>query len=67
MNEDVLGGTCGIHVEEKGIYGVLVGRPESKRLMGIPRHRWEDNIKKDFSEVGIDSANRIRLAQDRVQ
>jgi hypothetical protein len=46
---------------------VLVGRPEGKRPLGRPRRRWEDNIKLDLTEIGIDGANWIRLAQDRVQ
>jgi hypothetical protein len=45
----------------------LVGRPKGKRPLGRPRRRWEDNIKLDFREIGIDEANWIRLAQDRVQ
>jgi hypothetical protein len=47
--------------------GVLVGRPEGKRPLGKPRLMWEDNIKLVFREIGIDGANWIRLAQDRVQ
>jgi hypothetical protein len=46
---------------------VLVGRPKSKRPLGRHRHRWEDNIKLDLREIGIDGANWIWLAQDRVQ
>jgi hypothetical protein len=53
--------------EGRGVYRVLVGRPERKRPLGRPRRRWEDNIKMDLSEIGIDGANWIRLAQDRVQ
>jgi hypothetical protein len=45
----------------------LVRRPEGKRPLGGPRHRWEDNIKIDLKEIGINGANRICLAQDRVQ
>jgi hypothetical protein len=45
----------------------LVGRPEGKRPVRRPRRRWEDNIKMDLREIGIDEANWIRLAQDRVQ
>jgi hypothetical protein len=45
----------------------LVRRPEGKRPLGRPRRRWEDNIKMDLGEIGIDEANWIRLAQDRVQ
>jgi hypothetical protein len=41
--------------------------PEGKRPGGRPRRRWEDNIKLDIREIGIDGANWIRLAQDRVR
>jgi hypothetical protein len=53
--------------EGRGIYRVLVGRPEGKRQLGRPRHMWEDNIKVDLRETGIDGANWIQLAQNRVQ
>jgi hypothetical protein len=38
--------------ERRGVYRVLVGRPEGKRPIGRPRRRWEDNIKMDLQEVG---------------
>jgi hypothetical protein len=47
--------------------GFLFGRHEGKRPLGRLRHRWEDNIKMDLREIGIDAENLIRLAQDRVQ
>jgi hypothetical protein len=53
--------------EGRGVYGVLVGRPEGKRPMASPRRRWEDNIKVDLRETGIDGSSWIQLAQDRVQ
>jgi hypothetical protein len=53
--------------EGRGVYRVLIGRPEGKRPLGRPRCRWEDNIKIDLREIGIDEANWIRLAQDTVQ
>jgi hypothetical protein len=53
--------------EGRGVCRVLVGSPESKRPMGRPRRRWEDNIKMDLREIGIDVANWIRLTQDRVR
>jgi hypothetical protein len=53
--------------EGRGAYGVLIGRPEGKRPLGRPRCRWEDNIKVDLGETGINGANWIWLAQDRVQ
>jgi hypothetical protein len=45
----------------------LVGKPKGKRPLERPRHKWEDNIKLDLREMGIDGANWIQLAQDRVQ
>jgi hypothetical protein len=53
--------------EGRGFYRVLVGRLEGKRQLGRPRRRWEDNIKMDLREIGINGANWIHLAQDRVQ
>jgi hypothetical protein len=38
--------------EDRGVHRVLVGKPEEKRPLGRPRHRWEDNIKMDLQEVG---------------
>ena len=38
--------------EGRGVHRVLVGKPERKRPLGRPRHRWEDNIEMDFQEVG---------------
>jgi hypothetical protein len=53
--------------EGRGVYSVLVGRPQGKRPLGRPRRKWEDHIKLDLREMGIDERNWIRLAQDRVQ
>jgi hypothetical protein len=56
------------HTEEgRGVYRVLVGRSKVKGPLGRPRHRWEDNIKMDLREKGIDGVSWIGLAQDRVQ
>jgi hypothetical protein len=38
--------------EERKVYKVLVGRPEGKKPLGRPRHRWEDEIRKDLRETG---------------
>jgi hypothetical protein len=38
--------------EGRGVHRVLVGKPEGKKPLGRPKHRWEDNIKMDFQEVG---------------
>jgi hypothetical protein len=62
-----VGETCSTHGEGRDVYRVLIGRPEGKRPLRRPRRRWEDNIKMDLRETGIDEANWIRLAQDRVQ
>jgi hypothetical protein len=48
--------------EGRGIYRVLIGRHEGTRPLGRPRRRWEDNIKMDLWEIGIDGANWIQLA-----
>jgi hypothetical protein len=53
--------------KRRGIYRVLVGRPEGKRPLGRPGHRWVDNIKVDLRETGIDGVNWNGLAQDMVQ
>jgi hypothetical protein len=49
-----------------GVYRVLVGRPRGNRPLGRPRCRWEDNIRLDLRETGINGVNWIWLAQDRV-
>jgi hypothetical protein len=64
--EDEEGGTRSTHGEGRGVYRVLVGRPEGKRPLERPSRRWEDNIKIDLTEIEIDGTNWIRLAQDRV-
>jgi hypothetical protein len=51
--------------ESRGLYRVLVGKPEGKSPLGRPRHRWEDNMKMDLQEVGCESTEWIDLAQDR--
>jgi hypothetical protein len=53
--------------EGRSVSGVLVGRSEGKRPLERPRHRWVDNIKMEFRDIGIDGPNWIRLAQDRVR
>jgi hypothetical protein len=51
--------------ERRGVYRVLVGKPEEKGPLGRPRHRWEDNIKMDLKEVGCGDMDLMELAQDR--
>ena len=51
--------------ERRGIYSVLVGKPEGKRPLGRSRHRCEDSIKMDLQEVGCGGTDWIKLVQDR--
>jgi len=51
--------------EKRGVYRVLVGKPEGKRLLGRPSRRWEYNIKMNLQEVGCGGADWIDLTQDR--
>ena len=51
--------------EKRGVYRVLVGKPEGKRPLGTPRRRWEDNIKMDLQEVACGGMDWIELAPDR--
>jgi hypothetical protein len=51
--------------EERGVYRVLVGKPEGKRPLGRPRCKWEDNIRMVLQEVGCEGMDCIGLAQDR--
>jgi hypothetical protein len=51
--------------ERRGAYRALVGKPEERRPLERPRHRWEDNIKMDLGEVGWGCLDWINLAQDR--
>jgi hypothetical protein len=50
--------------EKRGAYRILVGRPEGRRPLGTPRHRWEYNIKMDIQDVGW-GMDWIELAQGR--
>ena len=60
-----MGGACSACGKWKGLYRVLVGKPERKRPLGRPRHRWEDNIKMDLKEVGCGGMDWIDVAQNR--
>jgi len=51
--------------ERRGAYMVLVGKPEGKKPLGRPRHRWEEHIKMNLQEVGCGGMDWIELAQDR--
>ena len=51
--------------EKRGVYRVLVGKPEGKRPLERPKRRWVDNIRTDLQEVGCEYMDCIGLAQDR--
>jgi len=51
--------------ERRGVYSVLVVKPEAKRPLGRPRRRWEDNIRMDLQEVECGVVDWFELAQDR--
>jgi hypothetical protein len=47
-----MGRACSMYGEKTGVYRILVGKPEGRRPLGRPTHRWEDNIKINLTEVG---------------
>jgi hypothetical protein len=51
--------------EKRNVYRLLEGKPEGKRPLGRPRHRWIDNNKMDLLEIGLSVVDWIGLAQDR--
>jgi hypothetical protein len=51
--------------EGRDVYKVLVGKPEGRRLLGIPRRRWEDNIRMDLRKVECGCVDSMELAQNR--
>ena len=51
--------------EGRGVYRVLMGKPEGRRPLGRPRLRWEDSIRMDLREVGCGCVDWMELAQDR--
>jgi hypothetical protein len=52
-------------VDRTGAYRNMVGRPEGRRPLGRPRHRWDNNIKVDVEEVGWGGMDWIAVAQER--
>jgi hypothetical protein len=51
--------------EGRDVYRVLVGKPETKRPLGSPRSKWDDNIRMDLQEVGCEGMDWIELAHYR--
>jgi hypothetical protein len=65
LDKNEMGWSSSAYGGERGVYRVLLGKPEGKIPMGKPRCRWEDNIKADLKEVGCGGMDWIELAQDR--
>ena len=63
-NETETCGACSAYGERRGVYRVLVGKPEGKRPLGRPRRRWVDDSKMDLQEVRCRGTDWIDLAQD---
>jgi hypothetical protein len=61
-----MGGACGMLGRDEK-YNILVGKPEGKRPLGRPWHRWENNIIVDLKEIGWEGVDWIYVAQDRDQ
>jgi hypothetical protein len=61
-----MGGACSTCGERRGVYRVLVGKPEGKRPLERPRRRWEDNIKMDLQEVGCAGMDGWRILVNAV-
>jgi hypothetical protein len=62
-----MGRACSTNGEKRNSYRILVGKPEGKRPLGIPRRRWLDSIKIELREIGWYGMEWIDLVQDRDQ
>ena len=60
-----MGGDVACTGETTGVYRVLVGKPEGKKLLGRSKRKWKDNIKMYLQEVGCGCMDWIELVQDR--
>jgi hypothetical protein len=67
VKEDEMGRACSTNGVKKNVYRILLGNPEGKRSLGIPRRRWVDNIKMGLRETGYGGMDWIDLAQDMDQ
>jgi hypothetical protein len=59
-----MGGECSTNGEKRNAYRILIGRPEGKRPLGRPRHRWVDNIIMELGEMEWVGVDWIDMAQD---
>jgi hypothetical protein len=65
IEKNEVGGHVARIGESRGVYRLLVGKPEGKRALGRPRRRWEDIIKIDLQKMGCVGMDWIELAQDK--
>jgi len=65
IENNEMGGTLALMRGSRGVYSVLVGKPEEKRPLGRPRLIWENNIKMDLQEVGCGDMDGIDQSQDK--
>ena len=54
-----------MYEEDRSAFIILTGKPSGKRHLGRPRCRWENNIRMDLEEIGINAGNWVDSAQDR--
>jgi len=66
LREDEMGGHVARMGQVRNSY-ILIEKPERKRILGRPKHRWEDNIRMDLKKTGREGVDWIHLAQDRDQ
>jgi hypothetical protein len=62
-----MGSACSTHEEKRNAYSILVGKPERKRPLGRPRHRWENIIRMNLREIRWCGMAWVNPAQDRDQ
>jgi hypothetical protein len=60
-----MGKSCSQNEEGRSAVNILVSKPTGKRPLGRPRRRWEDNIRMDLKEIGINTKNWVDSAQDK--
>ena len=60
-----MGRSCRQNGRNRSAFKMLTGTPTGKIPLGRPRHRWEDNIRMDLKEIGINTRNLVDSAQDR--
>jgi len=65
VKKNEMGGACSTYGKGRGVYRILVGKPEGRKPLGRPRRRWEDNIRMDLREVGCGCVDWMELAEDR--